>query len=55
MPETRRNEFPVAQGVSQRGIGHGGNDGVGIGVAVAGNIDGFHEKPPYARGNSIPW
>ena len=54
MPETRGNEFPVTQGVSKRGVGHGGNDGIGIGVAVAGDIDGFHEKPPYARGSSIP-
>ena len=54
MPQTRGNEFPIAQRVSQRGIGHGGNNGIGIGIAVAGDIDGFHEKPPYARGNSIP-
>ena len=40
--------------MAQLGEGVGSGDAVDIGVAVAGNIDGFHEKPPYARGNSIP-
>ena len=34
--------FP--QCVFQRGIGHGCHDGVGIGVAVTGNIDGVHRQ-----------
>ena len=54
MPQTRGNKFPIAQRVSQRGISHGGNNGIGIGIAVAGDIDGFHEKPPYARGKLDP-
>ena len=44
----------LANGVLQRRIGHGRDDRVGIRVAVAGDIDGFHEKPPYACGNSMP-
>ena len=54
VPEPGRDEFPVAQRVAQRRIGHGRDDRVGIRVAVAGDIDGFHEKPPYACGNSMP-
>ena len=52
--EPGRDEFPVAQRVAQRRIGHGRDDRVGIRVAVAGDIDGVHEKPPYACGNSMP-
>ena len=34
--------FPVAQCVSQGGIGHGGHDGVGVRIAMTGNIDLIH-------------
>ena len=38
--------FPVAQGVAQIGVGHGGDDGVGIGIAVSADIDVVHDDPP---------
>ena len=41
-PQARGDVFPVAQGCAQLGIGHGRDDGIGIGVAVACDIDGFH-------------
>ena len=34
--------LPVAKGVAQLGIGHGGDDGIGIRVAVAGNVNIAH-------------
>ena len=34
--------FPVAAGIAQRGIGHGGDDGIRIRVAVAGDVNGVH-------------
>ena len=34
--------LPEAQGVLQRGVGHGGDDGIGVGVLVPGNINGIH-------------
>ena len=39
--------FPVADGVAQGGVGHGRDDGVGIGVAVAGYINRFHRMCPF--------
>ena len=39
----------LANGVLQRRIGHGGDNGVGIGVAVAGDIDRFHRGLLTAR------
>ena len=44
--ETGGDKFPVAQGVAQRGVGHGGNDGVGVRVAVSGDINGFQIPSP---------
>ena len=39
--------FPIAYGIAQSGISHSGDDGVGIGVAVTGNINRIHNhKPP---------
>ena len=34
----------LTQRILQRGIGHGRNDGVGIGVLMAGDINGIHSK-----------
>ena len=36
--------FPIAQGVAQMRVGHGGYDGVGIRVAVPGHIDFTHRR-----------
>ena len=42
--QTRRDIVSLAQGVFERGVGQRGDDGVGIGVFVSGDVDGFHEK-----------
>ena len=42
MAKTGGDKFPVAQRIAEGGIGHGGNDGVGIRVAVTGHIDWIH-------------
>ena len=36
--------LPQAQGVLQRGVGHGGDDGVRVGILVAGDINGIHRS-----------
>ena len=41
-PQPRGHVIRVAQRCAQLGIGHGRDDGVGVGVAVACDIDGFH-------------
>ncbi|MPM58775.1 hypothetical protein SDC9_105608 [bioreactor metagenome] len=45
--EARRRVFPVPQGIAQGGIGHGGDNGVRVGVAVPGDIDGVHANIPF--------
>ncbi|MPM75157.1 hypothetical protein SDC9_122148 [bioreactor metagenome] len=40
--ETRRCVFPVAQRITQGGIGHGGDNRIRVGIAVPSNIDGVH-------------
>ena len=54
--EARGDIVALADGVLQRGIGHRGNDGVGIRVAVAGDVDGIHNSLLTARsGRPRPW
>ena len=36
--------FPVAAGISQRGIGHGGHNGIGVRISVSGDINGIHKN-----------
>ena len=43
--QPRRHVFPVAQRVAQLGVGHGGDDGIGVGVAVPGDVDRIHSRP----------
>ena len=43
------NIFPVAQGVAEASVCHGGDNGVGIGVAVAGNKYLIHVDFPQKR------
>ena len=35
----------------QCGIGHGGHNGIGIGITVTTDIDGFHGDPPFVVGS----
>ena len=48
--------LPVAGGVAQGGVGHGGDHGVGVGVAVSGDVDLVHSRwhAPFQRGD-IQW
>ena len=41
--------LPIAQRVAQGGVGHGGDDGIRIGVAVAGHINRIHRNAPLFR------
>ena len=36
--------LPLAQGIFQRGVSHGGDDGVGVRVSVSGDIYGVHRE-----------
>ena len=38
--------FAVAYGIAQSGISHCGNDGVSVGVSMAGNINRIHKQQP---------
>ena len=42
LSQAGRLVLPVAQGVFQRGVGHGRHDGVRVRVPVSGNIDRIH-------------
>ena len=48
--DPHRGVLPVAQGIAQVGISHGGYDGIRIRVAVAGNINFVHQ-----RSSDIHW
>ena len=40
--------LPVSYSIAQGGVGHGGDDGIGVRVAVAGHIDLIHKRfAPY--------
>ena len=39
--------LPVPHGVAQGGVGHGGDNGVGVRVAVSGDVDLVHRLAPY--------
>ena len=40
--------LPLAQGVFQCGVRHGGDNGIRVGIPVSGNINGIHERLPFA-------
>ena len=44
--ETGRTVFPVAQGVAQIGVGQRRDDGIGVRVAVTGDINVVHKQSP---------
>ena len=46
--ETGGAVLPVAECIAQRGVGHGGDDGVGIRIPMAGDVNGIHGQPPSA-------
>ena len=45
----RRDVGALAQRVFQHGVGDGGNDGVGVRIAVARDVDGFHASSECPR------
>ena len=47
--------LPVAYGIAQSSISHGGNDGVGVGVAMAGNINRIHTADLLISGCTKLW
>ena len=42
--QTGGHILPVTQGVAEGRIGHGGNDGIRVRIAMTGNINGVHKN-----------